>query len=256
RRRGRRPWGRSPGGSPGGSRVSCAAPPGRRLRGPSPACRRRPPCARRPPATGGRGPETSPRALSSGRDAGAGVLEDGLHAVFGHQLQLLQLAHSPLLVGRERGGSFERLEFLVVGPVVGPEAPELLVLGHQSFDEGLLFHCEASFRWRVRVPRVIPARYSAGSLQVSSNDRRAPGSGHPRCTPASRTPVQGTAAGGGGEREGFPGAPGGWGVWGAMSGPPTSTDPTRAWLRPPTAHGGLADPATKERGPTRCAALA
>src|SRR5437762_1220112 len=58
------------------------------------------------------------------------------------------------------------------------------------------------------------------------------------------------------ERHGFPGALRAWGVWGAMSGPPTSTDPTRAWLRPPTAHGGLADPATKERGPTRCAALA
>src|SRR2546429_2326992 len=44
------------------------------------------------------------------------------------------------------------------------------------------------------------------------------------------------------ERHGFPGALRAWGVWGAMSGPPTSTDATRACLRPPTIHAGLADP--------------
>ena len=36
------------------------------------------------------------------------------------------------------------------------------------------------------------------------------------------------------ERHGFPGALRAWG--GAMSGPPTSTGATRAWLRPPAVH--------------------
>src|SRR5204863_367979 len=79
------------------------------------ASRTRPPYARRPPATGGTGRGPCPRGAWSGRDAGASVPDDCLHPVFGHQFQLLQLAHSPLLVGRERGGSSERLELLIVG---------------------------------------------------------------------------------------------------------------------------------------------
>jgi len=47
------------------------------------------------------------------------------------------------------------------------------------------------------------------------------------------------------ERHGFPRALRAWGGGGAMSGPPTSTDATRARLRPPTVHAGLAAPATK-----------
>src|SRR5207248_10859909 len=38
------------------------------------------------------------------------------------------------------------------------------------------------------------------------------------------------------ERHGFPGA---LRAWGGMSGPPTSTDATRAWLRPLTVRAGL-----------------
>src|SRR3989442_4815589 len=45
---------------------------------------------------------------------------------------------SDLLI--ERGGSPERLELLVVGLVLAAEALELLVLGRQSLDEGLLVH--------------------------------------------------------------------------------------------------------------------
>src|SRR5439155_1487451 len=95
--------------------------PSSRRAGPSQssrASRTRPPYARRPPATGGTGRGPCPRGAWSGRDAGASVPDDCLHPVFGHQFQLLQLAHSPLLVGRERGGSSERLELLIVGVVL------------------------------------------------------------------------------------------------------------------------------------------
>src|SRR5437764_6435130 len=39
-----------------------------------------------------------------------------------------------------------------------------------------------------------PPTVHAGLADPGTNERRAPGSGHPRCTPASRTPVQMTAA--------------------------------------------------------------
>src|SRR6059036_1150884 len=93
-----------------------------------------------PPGDRWERPWTAPARDLVRRDAGASVPDDRLHPVLGHQLQLLQLAHAPLLVRRERGGSPERLELLVVGLVLAAEAPELLVLGRQSLDEGLLVH--------------------------------------------------------------------------------------------------------------------
>src|SRR5205823_13175686 len=118
------------------SRAPSSGSRGPRPRGRSHGCPRRRPCGRRPPGKGGR--DRATRGTSSGRDAGPSVPDDGLHPIFGHQLQLLQLANSPLLVRRERAGAPERLELLVVGLVLAAEAPEFLVLGSQSLDERLL----------------------------------------------------------------------------------------------------------------------
>ena len=41
----------------------------------------------------------------------------------------------------------QRLELLVVAPMLRAEAPEFLVLGHESFDEGLLIHRVTSIGW-------------------------------------------------------------------------------------------------------------
>src|ERR687887_207507 len=67
---------------------------------------------------------------ASGRDAR--LSDDGLHAVLGHQLELLELGNTPLLFGRERGRSFERLQLVVIALMLTPETAELLVLGHES----------------------------------------------------------------------------------------------------------------------------
>src|SRR5205823_10740918 len=75
-----------------------------------------------------------------GADARARVPDDGLHPVLGHQLQLFQLAHPPLLVCRERRGPTQRLQFLFIALMLRSETAELVVLGHQSVDEVLLGH--------------------------------------------------------------------------------------------------------------------
>src|SRR5207237_8582642 len=63
----------------------------------------------------GRGPSAAVSvADASGADAGAGVPDDRLHAVLRHQLELLELAHSPLLVRRERRRSTQRLQLALV----------------------------------------------------------------------------------------------------------------------------------------------
>src|SRR5262245_57043278 len=72
--------------------------------------------------------------------------DDRLHPVFGHQLELLQLADAPLPFCREREAPLERLELLIVSAMLTPEAPELLVLGRESFDEGLLIHARPPLR--------------------------------------------------------------------------------------------------------------
>src|SRR5262245_23034965 len=85
-----------------------------------------------------------------------GVTDDRFHAVLGHQLQLLELAHAPLLVRRERGVLLQRLELRVVPVVLGAEAPKLLVLGRKSFDQsfpvhaGLLDRCGDVSRGKTR----------------------------------------------------------------------------------------------------------
>src|SRR5207245_10834473 len=98
-----------------------------------------PPCGRRPWARGAKGREmTSMAERSSGGDAGSSVPDDRLHPVFGHQLQLLQLADPPLPVRRDRARSLERRQLLIVGAMLPPETPELPARGHRPFDEGLL----------------------------------------------------------------------------------------------------------------------
>src|SRR5262245_33206431 len=80
---------------------------------------------------------TSTGAASGGD---ARVPDNRLHAVLGHQLQFLQFGDAPLLLTRERGCSFQRLQLDVVVLVLVPEAAEFLVLGHESLDEALLGH--------------------------------------------------------------------------------------------------------------------
>src|SRR4030095_6180872 len=46
------------------------------------------------------------------------------------------------LCRRERGLSLDRLQLAVEVLVLGAEAPELLVLGHESFDDVLLRHTQ------------------------------------------------------------------------------------------------------------------
>src|SRR5262249_18908182 len=81
-------------------------------------------------------PEVSGPA--SGRDAR--VPEDTLHAVFGHELELLELGDPPLLFRRERGDPLECLELAIVKLMLVAKAAKLLVLGDQSVDEALLGH--------------------------------------------------------------------------------------------------------------------
>src|SRR5262245_26163299 len=82
----------------------------------------------------------SARGPPSGADAGASLTRDGLHAVLGHEFQLLELADPPMLVSRERGYRGQRRQFLVIVLVLGPEPAKLLVLGRQSCRDVVLIH--------------------------------------------------------------------------------------------------------------------
>src|SRR5216683_2488202 len=84
-------------------------------------------------------------SLDDGMDLGAGppasgvrgvarVPDHGLHPVLAHELELLQLAHAPLLVQREKPANVELLEFLLVFRVVFLEPAELGVLSSEALD--------------------------------------------------------------------------------------------------------------------------
>src|SRR5687768_590344 len=94
--------------------------------------------------------------------------DDVFHPILGHELQLLELADTPLLVRRERGRSLQGLQFLVVMMVLGPETTELLVLGYESLDQALLGHRPASLHGGHITNKQSQGRTAAGSRTTFS----------------------------------------------------------------------------------------
>src|SRR5512134_1266091 len=73
----------------------------------------------------------------SGVRGGASLAEDGLHPVLGNELQLLQLADPPVVVGGQEPSAVQLVELAVISLVVFSKFAEFLVSRCEPLDQGL-----------------------------------------------------------------------------------------------------------------------
>src|SRR5262249_4339872 len=117
----------------------------------------------------------------SGVGRGARVPEEGLHPVLRDELELLQLAHTPLLIRREEAATVQLDQLLFVALVLLAEPAEIVVFYGESLDQGFrVGHADLLTRlWTLPQPASVPGLYSPALRPVKAWNAAADGARSP-----------------------------------------------------------------------------